>query len=197
MKMQLPAKAPDPWAEIGELKKQLVNVKDPDPQLVRRLRRLLVETPGALSFATSMTQLARKQLIGMVSAGYSQAYMLAEIDNLKQAFGYDTAPVLERLLIDHILTVRLRLIHAEFTYNQALGNQTASLKERAYLDNLLTSTQARFLRAIETLARVRRLAKNNPLFQLNIANAGGRQFVVGEMHNQAPAGMALQQQNLF
>ena len=64
-------------------------------------------------------------------------------------------------------------------------------------DNLLTSAHNRFLRAVETLAKVRRLAKNNPLFQVNIANEEGRQFVVGEVQGQLPSGPVPRQQTFL
>ena len=47
------------------------------------------------------------------------------------------------------------------------------------------STQVRFLRAIETLARVRRLARNTPALQINIAREGGQQVnVQGDVNGQ-------------
>ena len=104
--------------------------------------------------------------------------MLAEVDKLQKELGYASAPSLEQLLIDHILTVRLRLIDAENAYNQSVVNQSITLKQGTYRDNLLTSNQTRFLRAIETLARVRRLARNTPALQINIAREGGKQVNV-------------------
>jgi hypothetical protein len=48
--------------------------------------------------------------------------------------------------------------------------------------NLLTTTQHRFLRAIESLTKVRRLARNTPSLQINIAQEGGQQVnVQGEV----------------
>ena len=159
--------------------------EDPDPKDVDRLRRLAAETPGILSFANSTTQSVRHQLIEKISHGVSRAYMLAEVDKLKKELDYADAPALERLLIDHILTVRLRAIHAENAYNQSIVNQSVSLKVGAYWDNLLTTTQTRFLRAIETLARVRRLTRNTPALQINIASEGGKQVnVQGDVSGQ-------------
>jgi hypothetical protein len=60
-----------------------------------------------------------------------------------------------------------------------------ALNVGAYWDNLLTTHQARFLRAIETLARVRRLARNTPALQINIAREGGKQVnVQGDVNGQ-------------
>lgn len=178
----LPAKTADPWGEITELHKRIAKAKAPDPKDVERLRQLALLTPGYLSFERSVTQSIRRQLIEKVSFGVSRACLLAETDLLKQQLGYNAAPALERLHIDHILTVRLRLIHAETAYNQVVVNTTAGFKVCEYWDTLLSSSQARFLRAVEALARVRRLARNTPALQINIANQGGQQVnVQGEV----------------
>ena len=180
----LPAKTADPWGEITQLLKRLDKAKNPDPKDIELLRQLAVRAPGFLS-ACSTTASIRQQLIEKISHGNSRAFMLAEVDSLKQQLGYDAAPPLERLLIDHILTVRLRLIHAENNYNQCVVGQSIALPVAVYRDNLLSSTQARFLRAIETLARVRRLARNTPALQINIANDGGKQVnVQGDVNKQ-------------
>jgi len=71
------------------------------------------------------------------------------------------------------------------------------LEAGTWWDNLLTSAHNWLLRSVETLGRVRRLAWNNPVFQLNIANEGSRQFVVGELRNQLSTHPPLQQLNLF
>jgi hypothetical protein len=117
--------------------------------------------------------------------------MLAEVDCLKKQLGYESAPPLEQLLIDHILTVRLRLIYVEHNYNQCVVGQSITLTQGEYWDNLLTSAQARFQRAIETLARVRRLARNTPALQINIAREGGQQVnIQGEVNGQKQATQA-------
>jgi len=175
---KLPTKAPDPWDEIEELQKRMEKTKDADPKDVQRLRELAVSTPGVLSSAASITQSVRHQLIEKISYGVTRAIMLAEGDKLKEELGYSTASPLERQIIDHILTVRLRLIHVENAYNRQVVNQSLTLQQGAYWDALLTSNQARFLRAIETLARVRRLARNTPALQINIAGDGGKQVNV-------------------
>ena len=175
---QLTAKTADPWDEIAELRKRMNKAKTPDPKDVELLRQLAGATPGYLSFADSITQSIRYQLIEKISHGVSRAYMLAEVDVLKKQLDYDAAPPLDRLLIDHILTVRLRLIHAENAYNTRVVNQPITLTEGEYWDNLLSSAQARFIRAIEALARVRRLARNTPALQINIASKGGKQVNV-------------------
>jgi len=178
------AKTDDPWDEIRRLCGRLEKAKKPDPKDVERLRQLAVRTPGFLS-ACSTTASIRQQLIEKISNGASRAFMLAELVTLKKDLGFDAAPPLERLLIDHILTVRLRLIDAENRYNNIVVGNSVTLQQGQYWDNLLSSSQVRFLRAIETLARVRRLARNTPALQINIAREGGQQVnVQGDVNGQ-------------
>jgi hypothetical protein len=191
---QLPATTADHRNElIAKLNKclnQINSAKNPDPKDVESLRQFIVQTPGFLS-ANSTTESVRQQLIEKISHGTTRAIMLAEMDVLKRQLDYEAAPPLERLLIDHILTVRLRLIHAEHRYNECVVNQPFTFQVAEFRDNLLASTQARFIRAIEALARVRRLARNTPALQINIASEGGKQVnVQGDVNGKkaAPAG---------
>lgn len=188
---QLPAKTADHWDEITELRTRMDKAKEADPKDIARLRQLALATPGFLCFQNLATQSIRIQLIEKISFGVSRAVMLAEVDTLAKQLDYDASPPLERLLIDHILTVRLRLIHAENNYNALVVNQsTITISAAEYRENLLSSAQARFIRAIEALARVRRLARNTPALQINIAQAGGKQVNIqgnATGQNAAPA----------
>ena len=168
--------------EIVELTGRLERAKNPDPQDVNRLRQLAVKMPDDLFPACSQTQTIRNHLIGNMSSGASQAFMLAEDDRLKQHLGYTASPPLEQLLIDHILTSRLRLLHAEMLYNNTVVDKAVTFATGNYRDKLLTTTQTRYLKAVETLAKVRRMAKNTPSLQINIAQDGGKQInVQGEV----------------
>ena len=168
----------NPVKDAVQLYHKLSKQKTPSDEDVDRLRRLVVSTPAAWSLATHTMPTIRQTLVEKMSHGTTRAGLLAEVDILAKPLGYDAAPPLERLLIDHILTVRLRLIHAEHHYNVIVVNQSIPFMYAEYRDNLLSSTQARFIRAIEALARVRRLARNTPALQINIAREGGKQVNV-------------------
>lgn len=173
--------------EMFQLVRQLNQTNEPDPQDTARLRQLASGMPD--DFFALLNPVGN-QLIGMISGGNGmiQALMLAETDRLKQQFGYDAAPPLERIMIDNILTLLLRLRHAEVMYNQAVANQTGSVREATYRDKLLNSAQMRYLKAIEMLAKIRRLSRDVPSLQINIAQEGGQQVnVQGEVSGQKVA----------
>lgn len=81
--------------------------------------------------------------------------------------GADAAPALERLLIAHVAMCWLRLQQAEYHYSKQQG-ESVTLALAEYRERKLTTAQHRFLRACESLARVRRLAL--PAVQVNIGD---------------------------
>ena len=83
---------------------------------------------------------------------------------MSKELAYFSAPLLQRLLIDRILMAKLRLFRVEDTYTQSGVGQSLPLASADYWDHLFSSAQARFLRAIETLARVcHRSLQNQPV----------------------------------
>ena len=175
---ELPVKVPDPREEFFRLVKRMDSVKQPTPEDINHLRKLVVSTPSLWRVATQASSAICEQLLEKMSGGRTRSLMLAEVEILKKQLGYDAAPPLERLIIENLLTVRLRLVYAEANYTQCMMGRAITFKEGEYWDNLLSSSQARFLRAAETLARLRRLARVSAALQINIANDGGKQVNV-------------------
>ena len=158
---------------------KLADQKNPSAEDVARLRQQIVSIPDVWPLATVTMPTIRESLIEKTAGrGAVRALLLAEVDILAKQLGYDAAPPLERLLIELVLTARLRVMDAEGHYNNCVVNESISVNAAEFWDNLLSSTQARLLRAIETLARVRRLARNTPALQINIAREGGKQVNV-------------------
>lgn len=120
----------------------------------------------------------REQLIDKICYGITRAYVLAEEDRLKHELGYEQATAIERLLIDQIMMARLRVIQVENMFNQFVACASIDPGTRPYREMLLSKTQNRFLRAVESLARVRKLARSTPALQINIGGGGGRQVNV-------------------
>ncbi len=96
---------------------------------------------------------------------------------LKRELGADEASLLEQLLIQHAALCWLKLNLVELSYSSAM-KQSISLTLGMYLEKRLTAAQRRFTRACETLARVRKLSRNIPALQFNIAAKGGQQVNV-------------------
>jgi hypothetical protein len=82
--------------------------------------------------------------------------------------------MLEQLLIQHAALCWLRLTLAELAYSSVM-KQSITLTLGAYTEKRLTMAQKRFTRACETLTKVRKLSRNTPALQFNIATEGGQQ----------------------
>jgi hypothetical protein len=98
---------------------------------------------------------------------------------LKKDLGYDGAPMLEQLLIQQAALCWLKLNLVELSYSNTL-KQSITLTLGMYWEKRLTAAQRRFTRACETLARVRKLSRNTPALQFNIATSGGQQVNVSK-----------------
>jgi hypothetical protein len=88
--------------------------------------------------------------------------------------GYVGAPLLEQLLIQQAALCWLKLSLVELQYSNVM-KQSITLTLGMYWEKRLTAAQKRFARACETLTRVRKLSRNAPALQLNLATDGGQQ----------------------
>jgi len=98
----------------------------------------------------------------------------ARLQALKKEMGSDGAPILEQLLIQQAALCWLKLTLIELRYSSVM-KQSITLTLGLYWEKRLTAAQRRFTRACETLARVRKLSRNTPALQVNIATEGGQQ----------------------
>ena len=140
------------------------NRKNPAREDVNRLRQLLrqpdIWEASHLSHTTALGAIG-----GASSSQGTQAMMEASYRQLCQDLGVTDAPPLEKALISHVALcwLRLQLIEQQYSGVQA-GNMT--LPQGDYWERRLSAAQRRYLRAVETLARVRRLRV--PALQVNI-----------------------------
>jgi hypothetical protein len=133
-----------------------------------------VENPEVLPKGWTIHETIRDQMIKAATRdGANKAVLLAEVDRWLLELGYATAPALERIHMDTIVTCRLRLAFLEFRQNASIEGGKIPVIE--HHDKLLSSAQHRLNKAVESLARVRRLATQAPIFQVNLATHGGQQ----------------------
>ena len=157
---------PPELAEFGELVRK-TEKSDPKAEDVQALRGYLEEHPEVWRVFGDMAEFAYKRLVD-VSAGDQVALREAlKVGRLamRQDLGYEQASALDRLLIDQVVLCWLRLHYVEF-HHTAISNRDTPLPLRDHWERKLSATQRRYLRACETLARVRRLRL--PSMQINI-----------------------------
>jgi hypothetical protein len=97
------------------------------------------------------------------------------LQSLKKELGSEGVPLLEQLLIQQAALCWLKLNLVELSYSHTL-KQSITLTLGLYWEKRLTAAQRRFTRACETLARVRKLSRNTPALQFNIAASAGQQI---------------------
>ncbi len=151
-----------------------------EAQAARRkaVHHVLQEYPVLWSGARHMFTTAEESLIeSLTSDDLVQEFMEFALKGIRRDLGYESAPMLEKLLIEQIALGWLDLSGVQRRYaTAASGSHTYATGQ--YWDRRVNGAQARYTRAVEALARVRRLAMPQPL-QVNIGGqqvnvAGGR-----------------------
>jgi len=84
---------------------------------------------------------------------------------IKTDLGYKDASMLEKLLIEQVAINWLRHYYIEYQY-QSLQPQRMSLTKAMYWERKLSQSQRRYLRACESLAKIRRM---DIKLQVNVA----------------------------
>jgi hypothetical protein len=108
------------------------------------------------------------------------------IETMRHDLGHQHAPMLERVLIDHVLTCWLRLQNVELRYT-SVTRESHTLDLGSHWERRLSAAQRRYLRACETLARVRKIIRRTPAMQINIATQGGQQVnIAGDVETAKP-----------
>ena len=134
-----------------------VNAKKPNKAQLAELRKALADAPALVGVLGDMsTQLKYKIIEGMAAQPGLHIVLEEEAEQLARELGAEQASPLERLLIDQVVIARLRWQSVEFTYQQNFA-QSITLTKALYLEKRLTAAHRRYLQAIESLAKVRRL----------------------------------------
>lgn len=136
-----------------------IDAEHPDPKDITWLRTLLREQPAFYNLLTRRVTTVDEALIRRtVSHEVGVQVLLAQADKMRTDLGDETAPPLERPLIAHVVTAWLTLQQAEAGYESRVGGKNGvDLDIGIWWEKRMTMIQRRYLRAVETLARVRRL----------------------------------------
>jgi hypothetical protein len=150
----------------------------PDPADLHALRAMLEQHPGLWRVAGDLARTAALSIVGKMRAYPLVAESLKRgWDVMKDELGYQLASPLERLLVEQVVLCWLHLHVIELEYTNLIGAASPSADADLW-ERRLSAAQARYLRACETLARIRKLARSTPALQVNIAADGGQQINV-------------------
>lgn len=138
---------------------------------IDRFRRILEKSPGLWR---KMVDLVGVTSDGLIETIAGKSPLVAESLKrgrleLQAELGYDTAGGLEKLLIESVLLAWMRYTDMERQYTEVVGKEGQTFREAEWWEGRVTASQHRYLRACETLARVRRLLRLPAMQQVNIA----------------------------
>ncbi|GAB4546923.1 MAG: hypothetical protein Kow0063_41460 [Anaerolineae bacterium] len=155
-----------------------IDKDNPSPDDIRALHAMLSDHPhlwrtfGDLARLSAQVIIKRLAPLPHISQSLTCAWQAMQID-----LGYPQASPLERLVIEQVVLcwLHLYLIDCEYT---AATSQPIPLDNADFWERRLSAAQRRYLRACDTLARIRKLARTTPALQVNIATHGGQQVNV-------------------
>jgi hypothetical protein len=131
------------------------------------LDRFLREFPILWEMAGDLMEQAAQKLILNMNGSYAvEATLRTGWQELPKQLARPSDGKLERLLVQQAVLCWLQLGYIEHQYNYFLTEGNTTVVKADFWERRLNAAQRRYLRALETLARVRRL--NLPAMQVNI-----------------------------
>jgi hypothetical protein len=136
-----------------------------DNSALDRLREVYAEMPSIVQWISDLQYAAEQEVLSTLGPG-AVATFTEQARRMRAKLAGDNSSPLERLLVNRIVLDWLHALKCEIQYQRRL-NGTLSLEQAAFYDKQAERAQRRFLRAMTTLAHVRKLL--SPTVQVNIA----------------------------
>ena len=158
-----------------------INKDKPDPEDLRKAEAMIRRSPHLWEIGMGIAGSTLYAFIGKITGNKSQQLIFeAEAMSKKERLGYNSSNQIERLIIDQIICCWVGLRYVENNVFTKITEDGVSFSTFNFWQENLSRYQNRYLRAIETLARVRKLSKG-VAYQFNIATDGGQQVNVNEV----------------
>lgn len=150
------------------------NKTDAKPADIQLMRQVLRDNPKLWDMAGSMVQQVINNIMDKKWTPLAAEYTQRELSDKRKGLYYEVAPMLEKMVIDAVLLAWLRWQEIERHYTIQHG-ESMTLAQGIYWEKRLSAAQGRYLRVVESLARIRKLARHDPALQVNIAQPGSQQ----------------------
>lgn len=167
---------------------KLITVKDtlaacysgahPTRQQLRDLDNALAEDDKGLMRVGNLASTTANQIVDSMGSDIVRVIEDRYLPVLKDDLGWQGAPRVVKMAIDAVVIAWLRWQHWEQYYTKLNAGGGMSLEKAIFWERRLTAAHSRYLQALTTLARVQKLARRDPLLQVNIAQGGGQQLVI-------------------
>jgi hypothetical protein len=144
--------------------------ENPNPEDLAKMRCIL-DQDDTLVRLNKVSEHAFRRVI----KSYSESALVTEllerqIKDARKALDYETANAFVKMLIDQVILNNIRLNQLEALHVSKLGGNHCT-EEGLYWDKRLSSAQKRFLKACESLAKVKKLLSEADLRE---AQANGK-----------------------
>lgn len=144
------------------------NKEDPAKEDVQALRKALKEYPDLWRQAGDLVKINQEHLIGKIaSASVMKESLRHGTKELRRELGYEQSPPLERLLIEQVVLCWLHYHRTQHSYINRTS-QSIPITQADFWERKMSAAQRRYLRAVESLARIRRYNGRSGV-QINIA----------------------------
>ena len=155
-----------------------VDSHKPSKKDVRALQQMLDDHPDLWRIAGDLVSHTADQIIDHhTSSLVAQMSLEYNWKELCRDLGYAAASPLEKMLIEHVLLCWFYFNSTQCAFINNLNNQSfMNHKTILIWEKRVTTAQQRYLRASESLARIRKLTRRTPALQVNIATNGGQQI---------------------
>jgi hypothetical protein len=158
---------------------QATNKEKPKPEDVEALNKLFEESPYVWQQVGNLAARVKDSIIGM-QCGQSHIVMEAtkrKVAEMRDQLGWKDSSRLEKIIIEQVCMNWLRLNHLELVHEQKT-RESHTLPVGQHWDKLLTQAQKRYLRACESLAKVRKLLAEAELREQQARNKRSKSAAV-------------------
>jgi hypothetical protein len=142
--------------------------KKPAKEDLQAIRVFLKDFPEMCRAVFSLVDSTQELIIrNMMGIEVAEIAMEEYLVSMRDELGYHEAPILEKLLIENIVTSWLRVQWLESQLAMYMGKQMR-FAELEFWERRLSMAQRRYLAACETLAKIRKMKV--PALQFNIGD---------------------------
>jgi hypothetical protein len=151
-----------------EIVARAYKAKRPAKEDLQAIRKFLKDYPGMCKAVFSLVDATQELIIkNMMGVEVAEIAMEEHLVSIRDELGYHEAPIMEKLLIENIVTSWLRVNWLESQLAMYMGKQMRFV-ELEFWERRLTMAQKRYLAACETLAKIRKM--KIPSLQFNIGD---------------------------
>ncbi len=151
-------------AKVEDTKKDFASIvaatnkKNPAQQDIEALREMMREDASIWQNHGDWAKQTELVILNeyFETSGFPLETVKKKLANLRDELGWENATVLEKLLIRQVCLTWLRLYYLERQHHQATSG-SHSLVSGTYWDKRLSMAQKRHLKAVESLAKVRKM----------------------------------------